>query len=116
MLADEAATQHAIMQALDDAASSASPQTLFVFYFAGHSILGNAGDIGLACFDSKPRHGMRLVTIESVKAAMERAASKSHLLFLDTISSDSDGAPARLNRLARIRSPPSPPPPSLPPS
>jgi hypothetical protein len=88
MLADEAATQRAIAQALEDAASRASSQTLFVFYFAGHSILGDAGDIGLVCFDSKPRHGMRLVTLESVKAAMERAASKSHLLFLDTISSD----------------------------
>jgi uncharacterized caspase-like protein len=86
LLLDEQATEKAIVQAVERAASLATPETPLLFYFSGHGFVGQAGgEVALACYDSSPRQLHTLVALESIKGALERSVSQNHLLILDAV-------------------------------
>jgi len=71
-----------ILKNLDDIINNASENSLFIFYFSGHSILDQSGELGFMASDSKNKSDY--LSVRLINSIIKKSKSKVKALFIDT--------------------------------
>jgi hypothetical protein len=78
------ATRSNILQALDKIESELRPNSLLVIYYSGHGQLGQDGQANWLTYDSRVGVESTYLSINEIKAFLQRSKAKIKSLYIDT--------------------------------
>ena len=84
IIVNQNATKASILDSLNEMINISSPDSLFIFYFSGHSMIQSSGEVGFFAYDSNHEKHYSTVSMLSIKSMLNDLKSGVKLIFLDT--------------------------------